>query len=138
MTEKLTFEWPVTVALPTADRRTSFVFYAEGLGFQPIGELDEDGLPEPLQFALNEGARVMFIPTDGFEWVTGNRLRTSTDQSGCLLAMTLADQDGVRAVVDRARLAGAEIVMEPAQQAWGYTAVFADPDGHLWQVRSAS
>ncbi len=28
----------------------------------------------------------------------------------------------------------AEIVTEPAQQPWGYTGTFADPDGHLWMV----
>jgi len=60
--------------LPVADRRTSFAFYAEGLGFHPLGDPAEDGVPEPLQFALNDGVRVMFIPTGGFGWVTGNRV----------------------------------------------------------------
>jgi hypothetical protein len=35
---------------------------------------------------------------------------------------------------ERARGAGAQIVREPAQQPWGYSAAFADPDGHLWRV----
>lgn len=129
---------PVTVAMPVADRQTTFAFYAEGLGFHPVGDPGDDGLPEPLQFALNDGVRVMFIPVGGFGWVTGNRATASSDHSECLLVMTVADQHGVLDMVDRARAAGAEIVMEPAEQPWGFTAVFADPDGHLWQVRSAA
>ncbi|MFI5428447.1 VOC family protein [Aeromicrobium sp. UC242_57] len=35
-------------------------------------------------------------------------------------------------MIERARQAGARIVAEPAQQPWGYTGTFADPDGHLW------
>ena len=57
---------PVVVALPTEDRQRSFNFYAEGLGFEPIGEAAEDGIPEPLQFVLNQGVRLMLVPTGGF------------------------------------------------------------------------
>lgn len=89
-----------------------------------------------MTFALNDGIRVMFIPT-GSGWVTGNRVTAPSDQSECLLVMTVADQREVVSMVGRARGAGAEIVREPAEQPWGFTAVFADPDGHLWQVRSA-
>jgi hypothetical protein len=128
---------PITFALPIADRPTTFAFYSEGLGFHPLGEPAEDGVPEPLQFALNDGVRVMFIPIGGFGWVTGNRVTAPPDQSECLLVMTLADEGDVHRMVDRARAAGAGIIMEPTEQPWGFTALFADPDGHLWQVRSA-
>ena len=64
---------PVVVALPTEDRQRSFDFYAEGLGLEPIGEAAEDGIPEPLQFVLNQGVRLMLVPTGGFRLVTGNR-----------------------------------------------------------------
>ena len=138
MTESFDTGQPITIALPIADRRTTFDFYAEGLGLHPLGKPGEDGVPEPLQFALNDGLRVMFIPTGGFGWVTGNRVSAPSDQSECLLVMTLADQGHVQRFVDRARGAGAEVIMEPAEQPWGFTAVFADPDGHLWQVRSAT
>jgi uncharacterized protein len=39
-------------------------------------------------------------------------------------------------IVRRAQAADATIVTEPAQQPWGYTGAFADPDGHLWMVTS--
>jgi len=138
MTESLDNQPSITIALPVADRRTTFAFYAEGLGFPPLGDPADDGVPEPLQFALNAGVRVMFIPTGGFGWVTANRVTAPADQSECLLVITVADQRHLQSFVDRAREAGAEIVTEPGDQPWGFTALFADPDGHLWQVRSAS
>jgi hypothetical protein len=69
----------VAASLPIADRPASFAFYRDGLGFDPMGEPAEDGVPEPLQF-----------------------------------------------------------VTEPGQQPWGYAGSFADPDGHIWMVRSES
>ena len=48
---------PLIVALPTADRQVVYAFYKDGLGLEPIGELADDGVPEPLQFVLNDGAR---------------------------------------------------------------------------------
>lgn len=138
MTESFDNQQSITIALPIADRRTTFAFYGEGLGFHPLGELADDGVPEPLQFTFNDGVRVMFIPSGGFGWVTGNRMTAPADQHECLLVITQGDHRQVHSLVDRAREAGAEIVMEPAEQPWGFTAVFADPDGHLWQVRSAS
>ena len=63
---------PIFISLPIADRGTSFRFYGDGLGFEPIGQPAEDGIPEPLQFALTEGARLMLVPTRGFGWVIGD------------------------------------------------------------------
>lgn len=34
---------PIIVCLPIADRRTSFTFYRDGLGFEPVGEVADDG-----------------------------------------------------------------------------------------------
>lgn len=30
--------------------------------------------------------------------------------------------------------AGAEIVVEPTEQPWGFSALVTDPDGHAWQL----
>lgn len=125
---------PVVVALPTGSRQRSFDFYAEGLGLEPIGEAAEDGMPEPLQFVLNQGVSLMLVPTGGFGWVTGNRPTAGPEASECLLALAVADERRVNELVERARGAEAEIVLEPTQQPWGYSAAFADPDGHVWQV----
>jgi len=127
---------PIVVALPIADRQTSFRFYRDGLGFDPIGELAEDGVPEPLQFALHDGVRIMLIPTGGFGWIIGDHEVAPPGRSECVLSLAAPTPSGVGDVVARARRAGAEIVTEPGQQPWGYTGAFADPDGHIWMVTS--
>ena len=125
---------PIIIALPTADRRRSFDFYATGLNLEPIGDLDKDGLPEPLQFVLNDGARLMLIPTGGFRGVISNRAVANSGTSECLLTIVVSDQAGVVDLIERAKRAGGEIVSQPTEQPWGYAATFADPDGHVWQV----
>jgi predicted lactoylglutathione lyase len=40
-------------------------------------------------------------------------------------------------LVDRAVGAGARPVTEPAEHDWGYTALIADPDEHLWTLFAA-
>ena len=39
---------PPLIALPTADRQRSFAFYGTGVGLEPIGDLADNGVPEPL------------------------------------------------------------------------------------------
>jgi predicted lactoylglutathione lyase len=125
---------PVTIALPTADRRISYLFYRDGLGLEAIGELAEDGVPEPLQFVLNDGVRIMLIPTGGFDWITGDHEVAPRGHSECVVSVSAGAETDVDEMVQRARTAGSTIVAEPGQQPWGYTGTFADPDGHLWQV----
>ncbi|MFG3697823.1 VOC family protein [Micromonospora sp. NPDC047620] len=125
---------PVVVSLPIADRPTSYRFYSEGLGLAAVGEPAEDGIPEPLQFALNDGLRVMLVPAGGFGWVIGRHEVARRGQSECVLSLPAATSAEVAQLVERARAAGAEVVVEPGQQPWGYTGAFADPDGHLWMV----
>ncbi len=127
---------PVIVCLPTADRRTSFEFYRDGLGFEPTGELADDGVPEPLQFSLNDGLRIMLIPTGGFGWITGDHDVAVPGTSECVLSVSATGDTGVDELLERARRAGAEIVTEPGKQDWGYAGAFADPDRHVWMVTS--
>jgi uncharacterized protein len=126
----------VIVSLPTADRRTSFAFYSKGLGFDAIGEVADDGVPEPLQFALNDGVRLMLIPTRGFGWVIGDREVAGRGQSECMFSLRAGTEADVVELVERAHQAGGEVVTQPGQQPWGYAGAFADPDGHVWMVTS--
>jgi predicted lactoylglutathione lyase len=128
---------PVVVSLPIADRRASLDFYGK-LGFEPFGPLAEDGIPEPLQFALNEGFHLMLVPSDGFGWIIGDHTVAETAASECVLSLGAGDEAGVDALVARARAAGATVVSEPGQQPWGYVGTFADPDGHLWMVATGN
>jgi predicted lactoylglutathione lyase len=127
---------PAVVALPTTDRPTTHRFYRDGLGLEPIGEPAEDGVPEPLVFAVNEGLRLMFVPTGGFGWVLGGREAAAPGRSECVLVLPAASEADVDAAVERARRAGATLVAAPERKPWGYTGTFADPDGHVWMVES--
>jgi uncharacterized protein len=123
-----------TVCLPTESRRASHDFYT-ALGFEAVGEeVADDGLPEPLQFDVSDGLRLMLIPTGGFGWVTGDRERSPRDTHECLIAIGQATDAAVDELVRRAQDAGAEIVMEAGDRQWGYAGAFTDPDGHMWQV----
>lgn len=93
-----------------------------------------DGVPEPLQFALNDGVRLMLVPADGFGWVIGDHEVAQRGHSECVLSLVTETQTGVDELIKRAQQAGADIVTEPAQQPWGYAGAFADPDGHVWMV----
>ena len=129
---------PVVVSVPIADRQTSFRFYREGLGLDAIGEPADDGVPEPLQFALNDGVRLMLVPTGGFGWVIGDHEVAPSGHSECVLSLGTGTETGVDEFVERAHQAGAEVVTKPGQQPWGYAGAFADPDGHVWMVTSES
>ena len=129
---------PVTISLPIADRPASFTFFRDGLGFEPIGEPVDDGVPEPLQFALNDGLRVMLIPTGGFGWVAGSHEVAEPGVSECIVVLPAESEGEVDGVMARAKAAGASVVTEAGQQPWGYTGTFADLDGHLWTVLSAA
>lgn len=127
---------PLVVSLPIADRRISFEFYRNGLGFDAIGEPAADGVPEPLQFALNDGVHLMLVPTGGFGWVIANRDIAARGHSECILSLDVPTDAAVNELFELAQQAGAEIVTKPGPQPWGYVGVFADPDGHLWMVTS--
>ena len=122
-----------TVCLPIKDRLVSHNFYT-ALGFAAVGELGDDGLPEPLQFEISVGLRVMLIPSRGFGWVIGDRKRAPRNTHECQVLIGLATDTAVDELMRRAQDAGAEIVTEAGTQQWGYAGAFADPDGHMWQV----
>jgi uncharacterized protein len=125
---------PVMISLPIADRQVSYRFYGEGLGFRAFGPLADDGVPEPLQFAINEATSLMLVPTGGFGWVIGDHGVAPPGRSECVIGIGAETTAAVDAMIERARQAGAKIVTQPGQQPWGYTGTFADPDDHLWMV----
>ncbi len=141
-----------TVCLPIKDRLVSHAFYT-ALGFVAVGEPGDDGLPEPLQFEISVGLRVMLIPAVGFGWVIGRRRRSPRNAHECLVVIGLATDAEVDELMRRAQDAGADIVFESGDQTWGsvpvdddlaetrspdaYAGAFADPDGHMWQVTRA-
>ncbi|HET6988666.1 MAG TPA: VOC family protein [Kribbella sp.] len=122
------------ISLPIEDRPRSHAFYQEAFGFAPIGEPAEDGVPEPLQFALAEGVNLMLIPTGGFGWVLGDQPAAPRGTSECILSVHADSESAVDAVTARAVAAGAKLVTAPTRNPWAYLATLTDPDGHLWMI----
>jgi len=128
----------VTVSLPIDDRRIAHDFYVAAFGLEPVGEIASDGLPEPLQFALGGDTRLMLIPRRGFGWVAKPNAVAERGTSECQLSVDAASDAEVDALAERARAAGAEVVVPAGRQSWGgYAATVADPDGHLWMITAA-
>ncbi|MCU1394022.1 MAG: glyoxalase [Ilumatobacteraceae bacterium] len=128
-----TFE-PMLISLPIADRVRSHAFYRDGLGLEALGEIAEDGVPEPLMFQLNANARLMLVPSGGFGWIIGQHEVAARGVSECTLGIPATSDAEVDRIVERALHAGATVVSEPRPQPWGYSAAFADLDGHVWIV----
>ncbi|MGW0433605.1 VOC family protein [Micromonospora sp. NPDC003197] len=124
----------LVISLPIADRRRAMAFYRDAFGFDPVGEPAEDGVPEPLQYQLNDRTLLMLIPTGGFGWVLGDRAVAPTGVSECILSTTVATEREVIEVIERVRRCGGDVVTEPSPQPWGYSGLCADLDGHVWQV----
>jgi uncharacterized protein len=115
------------VTLGVADLGHSRRFY-EALGWQTGAEPDAD---------------VVFFQAGGMIVALWDRASLAEDSAvedpggwgGITLAYNTASPEEVDAVIEEARAAGATITREPGATFWGgYSAVFADPDGHPWEV----
>jgi uncharacterized protein len=124
----------VTICLPTRDLVAAARFYRAGLGLRYAVVVAEGELPEPVSFALNDGARLMLVPTGGFGWVAGGHAVAGPGVSECIVDLAVARPADVDAIVEGARAAGGTIVAEAAMHEWGYSATLEDLDGHLWTV----
>ncbi len=125
---------PVTISLPIGGRQRSYEFYQSALSLEPVGEPAEDGVPEPLQFRLDEHTILMLVPTGGFGWVIGDREIAPRGSSEVLLSLTAASPGEVSRIVERMHAGGGVILAAPMQQDWGFAGVATDPDGHAWQI----
>ncbi len=115
------------VTLGVSDHGRAKEFYAK-LGWSPALDIEDTAFFEAngvilVLWARDKLAGDLGISDDGGSW------------SGIALAHNLDSPDRVRAVIEQARLHGAEITREPSETFYGgYAGVFRDPDGHAWEV----
>jgi uncharacterized protein len=117
------------VTLCVGDVARSIAFY-EALGFhrkarnaQGVAFFDAGGVVLSL-WTADELAKDAGIAVD-----------EPADFRGMTLAWNCASPEEVDAALARAAAAGAKTVRAPQTVFWGgYTAYFADPDGHIWEV----
>lgn len=89
------------------------------------------------------GDDVVFFQVGGMVLALWSRTELAEDSGvddrdgwgGVTLAHNVASPEEVDSVIAEAEAAGATITRRPAETFWGgYSGVFADPDGHPWEV----
>jgi uncharacterized protein len=114
------------ITLGVADHSASRAFY-ERLGWRVGLEVEETVFFQAGGLVVSLWSRDKLAQDSGV-----------TDKGGwggVALAHNVRSEGEVDRVIEEARAAGATITREPARTSWGgYTGVFADPDGHPWEV----
>ncbi len=128
------FTSPILISVPTKDLKRAYSFYKDGLGLSLSFPKSDGSMPEPVQFDLTTGARLMVVPTGGFSWVLSGNAVAAENVSECVIGVTASSNGEVDALIAKAKAAGGRIASAPEQKPWGYSASFADLDGHLWLV----
>jgi uncharacterized protein len=118
----------ITLGVADVDRAQRFY---EELGWNLDGGVND------------ENDHVAFFQTPGFILALWDRGKLAEDScvedpggwGGVTLAYNVRSPEEVDAVLEEARVAGAEIGREGAETFWGgYSGLFIDPDGHPWEV----
>ena len=119
------------VTLGVADLERSLRFYRDGLGLPPENHDPDAGVV----FFRMEGNMLLAIwPREELAKDAGISPEGS-GFGGMSLAHNVPSKEAVDAVFAEALAAGAKALKQPGDVFWGgYTAYFADPDGHLWEV----
>jgi len=123
------------ITLGVDDLERAVAFYRDGLGFATEGIVGKEFEYGAVAFfELQAGLKLALWPRASIAHDSGlpQGPRSATE---FMLAHNVASREEVDAVMTVANKAGARIV-KPAQDAFwgGYMGVFADPDGHLWEV----
>ena len=120
----------LTSAIVYRDRRAAIAWLEKAFGFEVTMLLeDKDGEVAHCQMQLGAGSIMV-----GSEWT--DDYRSPANLSGKnTQAVHIHVEDDVDAHCERARAAGAEIIVEPATQFYGdRTYRCRDLEGHIWTV----
>jgi catechol 2,3-dioxygenase-like lactoylglutathione lyase family enzyme len=123
------------ITLAVDDLPRAVAFYRDGLGLPTegiVGTQYEHGAVA--FFELQAGLKLALWPRTSLAADAGLPLgpRSATEMA---LAHNVGSQAEVDALLARARAAGATVLREPGPAFWGgWTALFQDPDGHLWEI----
>ena len=114
------------ITLGVTDLRRAMDFYAR-LGWQgssPDGEV-----------AFYQAGGMVFALWDRALLAADSGVTDGGGYGGVTVAHNVRSPAEVDAVLAEARAAGGTVLREGGATAWGgYTGVFADPDGHPWEV----
>jgi catechol 2,3-dioxygenase-like lactoylglutathione lyase family enzyme len=116
------------ITVGVTDLAVSRAFYSEGLGWKPVLDLDEI-----VFYQVGHGLLLALFPILDFAADIGHAI--TPNDGGFSLSHIVDTQDEVDAALERAHAAGAKILKDPQDAAYGgYHGYFADPDGHRWEI----
>jgi len=117
------------VTLGVRNLTRSRKFYCDGLGFRASSASVGD-----VVFMDAGGVVLALFPRTLLAKDAGVKARGS-GFGGITIAWNVKKKSDVDSAIARAKKAGAKILQKPHDAFWGgYTAYFADPDGHPWEV----
>ena len=117
------------VMLLTSDLDRAVKFYESGLNLKK-----GRGGADMATFEM-EGSSLAIVTRDSAQALTGLILGHAPEIPSQFLVLQAGSREDVEKIIDRAHEAGARVLRRPADNDWGgYSAAFADPDGHTWSV----
>jgi uncharacterized protein len=122
------------VMLGVEDVARARTFYAEGLG----GEVEQDH-PGFARLTLGDGSAKLALYPRGAAAEDAGVSPEGSGFRGSSLHFITDSRETVDETLRAAAAAGGTVVKEAAPTPWGgYFGYFADPDGHLWKVTTAT
>lgn len=118
----------IVPALSYADPNAAVAFLEAAFGFEPgLSITDSDGRIQHAELTYG-GGRIMLGPMGWADWAKSPQSVSGTNTQTVHVEVTDID-----AHCARARTAGAEILVEPADQFYGHRTYRArDREGHVW------
>jgi uncharacterized glyoxalase superfamily protein PhnB len=119
---------PFSSAISYRDPKAAYQWLEKAFGFEPVMILlDKDGGLMHSEMSFDGGVIMV-----GSEW-SGDHVSPASIGGKNTQTVHVQLTRGVDAHCERARAAGAEILMEPADQFYGDRSYRArDPEGHIW------
>jgi predicted lactoylglutathione lyase len=119
------------LTIAVADLEKSVAFYQEGLGL-PTDGIQEGNEDHCLFELANDFRRVLYRRQ---EFLSLTQTSAEAAKSAGFIISHIADSRAeVDAILQQAIQAGATQIGAKQDEPWGYSANFADPDGHHWEI----
>lgn len=119
------------ITLAVNDLNKSIAFYRDGLGMPTEGV--QEGFSDHCLFELERGFSLVLYQREGFSRFSGGRGQKE-NSAGFIISYFAENNEEVDAVLQAALKAGGTQIGEAKEEPWGYTANFADLDGHQWEI----
>jgi predicted lactoylglutathione lyase len=113
------------ITLPVADVPAARAFY-ERLGWR-VTSTDGD-------IVMFQAGPMIISLWDRTKLAADSGVPAGTGWGGFTMGYAVAAAEEVDELCRRATEAGATVTAGPQQKGFGYSGVFADPDGHTWEV----